>query len=132
MTNFPVRAVLLLVCLVIVGCHPSAPSLVGTYSVEDHGKLVESVRLEHPSDKFILTEKKGQTWETPTELKPATQADLDRLLKGAELKDVVGLGNQNVVLLSVPKGWKAGPFESKTGYLLLTILGPIELHKGGE
>lgn len=133
MTNLPVHALLLLVCLAVVGCHPSPPFLVGTYSVDDKGQRVEFLRIEQKDGKFLASEsQRGGGWKNPVEVKPLGKADLEKITKASVPDDVVGLGVGQAALFQVPKGWQAGKFESKTGYVFLTFLGPVELHKGGE
>ena len=45
---------------------------------------------------------------------------------------MVGLGTNQAALFRVPKGWKVGGFESKTGYVFLSLFGPLEVTKDGE
>ena len=132
MTNFPVRASLLLICLLVVGCHPSPPSLVGIYSADDQGKRVEYLRIEQKNDKFFASETKGDAWRNPQEVNPLGKADFEKACKTSVDGDVVGMGTNQAAIYRVPKGWKLGGFESKTGYVFLTLFGPQELHKDGE
>lgn len=133
MTSLPVRALLLLVCLAVAGCHPSPPSLVGTYSVDDKGKLVEFLRIEQKDGKFLASEsKQGGGWKNSEEVKPLGKAEFEKIAGSPVSGDVVGLGTNQAALFQVPKGWKAGKFESKTGYVFVSLFGPVELHKGGE
>lgn len=133
MKNFPIRAALLLVCLVTAGCHPSAPSLVGIYSAENKGKRVEFLRVEQTDGKFLASESKpGGGWKKAEEVKPLAKADLERLSGAPVTGDVSGLGTNEAALFQVSKGWKARGFESKTGYVFVSLFGPIELHKDGE
>jgi len=59
------------------------------------------------------------------------KSDLQKLIKEPVTVHVVGLGNDSITLMlfKVPKGWRWGKFECKTGYWLLSALGPIELYK---
>ena len=75
---------------------------------------------------------RGDGWKKPQEVKPLDKADLQRMLQGSSTDDVVALGTNQAALCKVPKGWKAGQFESKTGYVFLSLFGPVELHKDGE
>ena len=54
--------------------------------------------------------------------------EVEQLLKQPVTVDFVALGNNNLAIFKVPKGWKIGKFECKTGYWMM-MLGPIELHK---
>ena len=117
MTTLPVRAVLLLLaCLIVAGCHPLPPSLVGTYSVDNKGQRVEFLCVEQKDGKFLSTEKKRDAWGSPVEVKPLDKASLNKLFAGKETADMVALGTNQAALCKVPKGWKAGNFECKTGY----------------
>ena len=40
-----------------------------------------------------------------------------------------GLGNGELAVLKVPKGWKVGSFTCYSGYWLATVAGPAELQK---
>ncbi len=133
MTNLPVRAASLLACLLIVGCHHSPPSLVGTYSADDKGKRVEFLRIEQQNGKFLASESRhGSGWLNPTEVKPLGKADLEKIAQASISGDVVGLGTNEAALFQVPKGWKVGGFESKTGYVFLSLFGPLEVFKDAE
>ena len=132
MTNLPVRATLLLVCLAVVGCHPSPPSLVGTYSADNKGQRVEFLRIEQKDGKFLSSEKKPNGWSNPVEVEPVSKDDLNKLFARTAGNDVVALGTNQAALCKVPKGWKAGNFECKTGYVFLSLFGAVELHKDGE
>jgi len=111
------------------GCSPETASLVGTYAVEENGQLNEFIRIEQQGGKFTLSEKQNGRWLTPVEINPVSKAALEKMLKEPVNVSFTGLGNDNVAVIQVPKGWKAGRFECKTGVWLATILGPVDLHK---
>jgi hypothetical protein len=118
-----------LLAFTTIGCTATPASLVGIYSVEQHGQLYEFIRIEQKGDKYFMSEKQNGKWLSPGEVTPISKADFEKLLKKPVNIDFTGLGNNMSVLLQVPKGWKSGTFECKTGFWLATILGPIELHK---
>jgi hypothetical protein len=111
------------------GCNATPASLVGTYSVEEHGRLIEFIRIEKQGDKYFMSEKQSGKWLSPVEVTPVSKADLEKILQQPVKIDFTGLGNKDIALLQVPKGWKSGTFECKTGFWLATMLGPVELHK---
>ena len=111
------------------GCAESPASLVGTYSIEEHGQLKEFIRIEKQGDKYLLSEKQSDRWLSPAEVTSVSKEDLEEMLKESVKVQFTGLGNNNVALIRVPKGWKSGQFTSTTGFWLATMLGPLELHK---
>jgi hypothetical protein len=42
---------------------------------------------------------------------------------------VNGLGNESLAVVQIRQGWKLGTFECKTGFMLASSLGPIELYR---
>ena len=122
-----------LICILssvaLTSCSPSPGSLVGTYSVEERGQLNEFIRIEKKGEKYLMSEKQGEHWLSPVEVIPVSKAELEKMLKETVTVDFSGLGNNNIALIKIPKGWKSGQFECKTGYWLATMLGPVGLHK---
>ena len=119
----------IIVSFAIIGCSASSSSLAGTYSVEEGGQLKEFIRIEKQGDKFTMSEKQSGSWRTPVEITPVSKADLEKMLKEPVTVDFTALGNKSVAIIQVPKGWRSGKFECKTGVWLATMLGPIDLHK---
>jgi hypothetical protein len=114
------------------GCKSTLPVLVGTYSIEEDGKLTDFVRIEQVGDKYSLSEKDGGRWLTPTKVARVDEDDLENILGQPVSANINALGNVSVAVVQVRKGWKLGEFECKTGFWLATSMGPIELHKSGE
>ena len=129
MKSLAILVIAILFSLAITGCSKSPTSLVGTYSVEEHGQLNEFIRIEKQGDKFTMSEKQSGRWLSPVEITPVSKADLEKILKEPVTVDFIGLGNKNVAIFQVPKGWRSGQFECETGIWLATMLGPIDLHK---
>ena len=115
--------------LALAGCKASTTSLVGTYSVEDQGKMRVFLRIEKSGEKFLFIERDGRKWLAPAEAEEVDDTDLERILGQTIPSGFVGVGNDSMAVLSVHKGWKLGAFESKTGYILASQLGPIDLYK---
>jgi hypothetical protein len=113
----------------IAGCKDNTDTLVGTYSVEDHGQLKEYYRIQKIGEKFYLSDKDSGQWSSSVEVKPVTKEELAHVLREPVWIEFVGLGNDNLGVFQVPKGWRSGAFVCKTGYLIATVLGPRELHK---
>ena len=134
MVTLPSRVALFLACLLMIACHHSPPSLVGTYSADDKGKRVEFMRIEQKDGKFLASESQmgGGGWKKPVEVKPLGKDDLEKIARATVPGDVVGLGTNEAALFQVPVGWKIGGFESKTGYVFISLFGPLEVHKDGK
>jgi hypothetical protein len=113
----------------LAGCRNNPASLVGTYSVEENGKLQDFLRVEKSGDTYTITEKDGKEWLSPAEVTPAGEQEVEDIL-GSPVKGLIsGLGDRQVAVLKVPPGWKMGAFECKTGFWLASTYGPVELHK---
>jgi hypothetical protein len=126
------RVCILASCLFLfapAGCKSTLPVLVGTYSVQENGKLKEIVRVDRNGDKYFIALKDGRKWLTPAEVSRIEEDDLERILGQPVSANVNALGNENVAVVQVRKGWKLGDFECKTGFLLASSLGPIELYR---
>jgi hypothetical protein len=104
-------------------------SLVGTYSVKENGQLNEFIRIEKTGERYLMSEKQNDRWQAPVEITSVSKADLEKMLNEPVTVNFSGLGNKDSAIILVPKGWRSGDFECKTGIWLATMLGPIELHK---
>jgi hypothetical protein len=129
MKSLTTLIVSILLSAAFTGCNASPGSLVGIYAVEERGQLNEFIRIEKQGDKFTMSEKQSGRWLPPVEITPVSKADLEAMLKEPVTVSFPGLGNKNVAIIQVPKGWRSGNFECKTGIWLATMLGPIDLHK---
>ncbi len=59
---------LIVVCLLafaFTGCKSKSAALVGTYSIEDNGKLKQFVRITRYGDKYLISEKYEVRWLAP-------------------------------------------------------------------
>lgn len=111
------------------GCSKPQASLVGTYCVQDHGRMDEFVRVAEHGGKYFLYERQNNRWMAPEQVKPVDKAQFEKLTHEPVNDEVVGLASNNVAIFHVPKGWRSGPFVCNTGYWMVCFLGPIELHK---
>jgi hypothetical protein len=125
------RALLFAIVLAgsLAGCKDKTDLLVGTYSVEEQGQLREYYRIQEIGSKFFLSDKHSGQWGSSVEVTPVSTEELARVLRAPVTIEFIGLGNDNLGLFQVPKGWKSGAFVCNTGYLIATVLGPRELHK---
>jgi len=115
--------------LTVTVAFSQSASLVGTYSIKEQGKLKEFMKIEKQGNEFTISEKQGGNWLSPKIVTPVSKSDLGKMLKETVMVDFTGLGNKNVALIKVPKGWRSGKFQCNTGYWLASMLGPIELYK---
>jgi hypothetical protein len=121
---------LILICLsVFTGCKSKSAALVGTYSIEDNGKLKKFVRIARYGDKYLISEKYEVHWLAPDEVEPVDSDDIQEIVSMPVTGVIASLGNRRVAVVQVPVGWKSGAFESKSGYWLASPLGPVDLYK---
>lgn len=113
----------------LAGCRKPPTSLVGTYSVKDGGILKEFIRIEKVGDKYLIAEKDNRKWLSPEEAAPVDEEDLELILAQPFKGSMSSVGTRSMAIVQVEKGWKLDKFESKTGYLLVSALGPLELYK---
>ncbi|MGK8198555.1 hypothetical protein [Burkholderia cepacia] len=108
----------------------SADSIVGTYGVEDHGKVEPFVKVESTNGKYSLSEFHSGAWvPVKGDLRPFTKADLESFTKKKVDVPVDGIYNSAFALIHVPKGWTDGSLTSKTGYFAIVLFVPVELQK---
>lgn len=127
--HFSVAAIVCAVVLALAGCKATPAALVGTYAIEEDGQQKVFLRIEKSSDKYLVYEKDGRKWLAPAEAEEIDDVDLERIAGQSIPERFVGIGNDTMAVLLVHKGWKLGNFESKTGFLLASQLGPMDLYK---
>ena len=103
----------------------SPDALLGTYTMVG-SEAIGEMQIVKRGDKYFMQDLKAHS---EIEAKPVDKAKLESFFKGLVSADVVALDIGVGVLLKVPIGRRLGSFESKTGYLLLSVRGPIELNK---
>jgi hypothetical protein len=119
-------------CMLLLGafgCKSNLPELVGTYSVNENGRLAEFIRVLQDGNKFYISEKDGLKWLSPVEVSSVDEDDLERILSRPITANINALGTYGMAVVQVRRGWKLGSFECKTGFWLASSLGPVELHK---
>ena len=93
---------------------------------EESREAIGAMQIVKRGDKYFMEDLKAHA---EFEARLVDKAKLESVFKGLVLADVVALDIGVGVLLKVPMGWRLGSFESKTGYLLLSVRGPVELNK---
>ena len=58
----------------LISCADSPASLVGVYSIEEHGQLNELIRIEKQGEKYFMAEKQNGNWRSPLEITPVNQS----------------------------------------------------------
>ena len=146
MTSSTKRHSSLLLCaalLLTAGCKPPArdakaegfgtrpASLEGTYGIKS-GAVIEPVLKVEASKAggYVFEERTTGEWATDSEpAHTATTQDFIRSFGGTTDAPVYGLATMKATIYKVPEGWSQGTFQTKTGYILITPGGPVELTK---
>ncbi len=128
-----------LVLLSGCGTHKPLSDLAGTYAADMGGSDGPAFRLQKQGDKYIFssylqfpipgTNKVGGKWVVQSTMRPATHAELVKLLGAQAASDAVGLISSDVDFFVVPKGFKTQGTEVKSGYMILVPLGAIPLKR---
>ena len=63
--------------------------------------------MEQKGSEYFLSKKQGGRWLSPVKVTPVSKADFEKMIKEPVTVSFVGLGNDNVAICNVPKGWKA-------------------------
>ena len=103
----------------------SPDALLGTYTMVGR-EAIGTMQIVKRGDKYFMQDVKAHS---EFEAKPVDKAKLESVFKELVSADVVALDIGVGVLLKLPMGWRLGSFESKTGYLLLSVRGPLGLNK---
>lgn len=122
---------LVVMFFISLSCFAASPDdLVGTFSAVEKGKMTEVVKIEKKEGQyFLFTKKKGEWKESKKPLELVTSQKFEKMLKGPQPPDSVGLSNKGIGVFKVNKGWSQGKFKTDTGYFMVFIFGPAELHK---
>jgi hypothetical protein len=135
MKSMITSAILTLALLVVAGCSADAStnpdSLIGTYAIEEHGKLEDFVRIEKKNGEYLMYDKnQNDQWTSdPDKVVPVTKKDLESILGHPVSVPYASLGSNGAAIFKMPAGWGFDDFKTKTGYWVATMMGPIELHK---
>ncbi len=108
----------------------SGSSLIGTYAVSFGGQLTEFAKVEKSEDLFSISLKQDGSWTAPVPVSPITKEGLEQLINSSVRYTPTGfIGDNGLAILQVPAGSKIQGLESQTGYILMTWMMPLELHK---
>lgn len=105
-------------------------TLLGTFELmNEDGSPIESIRIERHQQKYVLYRARHGQWQTPVEVASVSKPELESMINQRMDVEFEGLGNSELAVLKVPKGWKVGSFTCYSGYWLATVAGPAELQK---
>jgi hypothetical protein len=107
----------------------SLDALQGSFGMDEDGRIVEIIRIERRGHAFMLFQKRAGQWLAPVALAPVTRRQMETIMGQPIDIAFEGLGDGELAVLRVPQGWRIGSFVCRTGYLLATRLGPVELHR---
>ncbi|MCP5002542.1 MAG: hypothetical protein GY941_01120 [Planctomycetes bacterium] len=105
-------------------------SLIGTYAISAGGQLTEFAKVEKNEELFSISLKQDGSWTAPVAVSPITKEALEQLINSTVSYTPVGfIGDNGFSILQVPEGSEIQGLESQTGYVLMTWMMPLELHK---
>jgi hypothetical protein len=105
-------------------------ALLGTFELRnDDGSLIELIRIERQQQKYVLYRSRRGQWQPPVEIAAISKPALEAMINQRMDVEFEGLGNGELAVVKVPKGWKVGSFTCYSGYWLATVAGPAELQK---
>lgn len=108
---------------------PMPMSLVGTYLIEEQGKLREFIRIDYRTGSFFLAENQHGQWSPSVEVWPVSREEFAALLREPVTYSFSGLANDSIGVFRVPRGWQSGNFICQTGFWLMMPIGPVEIIK---
>jgi hypothetical protein len=118
---------------ILAGASPSYAAslddLRGTFSLAEDGRVIEYIRVERSGSRFVLSRMHAGHWLAPVPVVPVSRQRLEAIVRQPINVAFEGLGNDQLAVVKVPRGWRIGTFVCNTGYLLATTLGPAELSK---
>ncbi len=111
----------------------SPDSLLGDYGVKVNQSVHPFLRITRSSGStsgYALAENNNGTW-VPQKIagRPLTKEEFSKLVGMGIDVPFTGIVFGQAALIKVPAGWHQSNFSTSTGYLFLSILGPIELTK---
>jgi len=124
----------LLLAFFLTGCGGGSidlNSLVGEYQMKDKGKLIDFLKVEKKGDQFYITDYNDykKKWKTLGKVKVIEKSHLEILANQKIKVKFAGLGDKNIGIFRMPKGWGTDGFKTKSGYWTVSLFGPIELYK---
>lgn len=116
--------------VLVAACGSSTSDIVGDYSVQGKNGLEPTLRVEKSDGNYTVQEFHNGNWR-PIQgpVKELTKEQAQALFGRAVTEQVSGISTKDFALVHVPAAWSNKDFPTKTGYLLVSMLGPVELHK---
>jgi len=115
---------------IITACGSSTSDIVGEYSVQGKNGLEPTLRIEKADGKLAVQEFHNGNWRAiQGPVNDLTKEQAQALFGRAVSESVSGISTKDFALVHVPSNWSNKDFPTTTGYLLVSMLGPVELHK---
>ncbi|MDO3615432.1 hypothetical protein Q3O97_06200 [Ralstonia pseudosolanacearum] len=116
--------------VIITACGSSTNDIVGEYSVQGKNGLEPTLRVEKSDGNYAVQEFHNGNWRAlQGPVKDLTKEQAQALFGRAVTEPVSGISTKDFALVHVPASWSNKDFPTKTGYLLVSMLGPVELQK---
>ncbi|MDB0541221.1 hypothetical protein LBW62_08180 [Ralstonia solanacearum] len=115
---------------IITACGSSTGDIVGEYSVQGKNGLEPTLRVEKADGNYAIQEFHNGNWRAlQGPVRELTKEQAQALFGRAVTESVSGISTKDFALVHVPSNWNNKDFPTTTGYLLVSMLGPVELHK---
>lgn len=124
--------VLIIMALALTACGKDDPTiLTGTYAMDFNGQKDEVFKIKEDGHGGFVAFDRGSKGWNPKGMPLKELTDGDKAKLGPNGSKAIGFHypEGSFAIIKVPEGWTSGEISSKTGYLALTVLGPIELQK---
>jgi hypothetical protein len=116
--------------VIVAACGSSTNDIVGEYSVQGKNGQEPILRVEKSDGNYAVQEFHNGNWRViQGPVKELTKEQAQALFGRAVTEPVNGISTKDFALVHVPASWSNKDFPTKTGYLLVSMLGPVELHK---
>lgn len=116
--------------VIVAACGSSTNDIAGEYSVQGKNGLEPTLRVEKSDGNYAVQEFRNGNWRAiPGPVKDLTKEQAQALFGRAVTEQVSGISTKDFALVHVPAAWSNKDFPTTTGYLLVSMLGPVELHK---
>ncbi|MCK4118385.1 hypothetical protein ACI2UK_13790 [Ralstonia nicotianae] len=88
------------------------------------------LRIEKSGDTFTVSDFHNGTWRpTAGPVSALTKAKFQEVVGHRVDGEVTGIWTKDFAFVHVPAGWNDKNFPTSTGYLVVWMMGPLELHK---
>lgn len=116
--------------VIVTACGSSTSDIAGEYSVQGKNGLEPTLRVEKSDGNYAVQEFHNGNWRAlQGPVKDLTKEQAQAIFGRAVTEQVSGISTKEFALVHVPANWSNKNFPTTTGYLLVSMLGPIELHK---